>query len=346
MGDGSYLNHENNKEMKPINYKKLPGKDNGSFQASTLWLGPDHILLCKYTRFSESYKRFYFSDIQSIIVRKTNNGKITEIVIFLLATLFTLLYLTVPKGSQVLFGFIVGIYILMLIVHRIKGPTCTTHIQTAVQTESLRPLKRLKHAEKFLKILMPLLQTAQGTFTPKMMADKIEQYAVSPKAIGETPSKTDPNTLQVKGSPIHTTLFFLLICDGVVTLIQYSINHISITLISILLFVPLAILPIMALAKQSNTNINHPIKAITWCTLGHVCIGVMYGYISFFALSVDAAGKMTTANNWELIKMMSEISPQDHTCLNVYYLFSISLSFLLGILGLLFSARPRKRKIT
>src|ERR1017187_936684 len=51
-------------------YRKLPGDFRGFFRRNTLWLGPDHLLLVDSTRFSETYKRFYLRDIQTVIIRK------------------------------------------------------------------------------------------------------------------------------------------------------------------------------------------------------------------------------------------------------------------------------------
>src|SRR6185503_16307515 len=52
-------------------YRRLPGRESGLLSYSRLWLGPDHLLLARTTFFSEEYKRFYFRDIQAIVMRKT-----------------------------------------------------------------------------------------------------------------------------------------------------------------------------------------------------------------------------------------------------------------------------------
>ena len=53
-------------------YRKMPGTGGGLFHRSTLWLGPDHLLLVQSTPVSETYRRFYFRSIQNVTVRKTN----------------------------------------------------------------------------------------------------------------------------------------------------------------------------------------------------------------------------------------------------------------------------------
>ena len=47
--------------------RKLPGRRRGFLFGSSVWMGPDHLLLVKSARFREDYKRFYFRDIQAIV---------------------------------------------------------------------------------------------------------------------------------------------------------------------------------------------------------------------------------------------------------------------------------------
>ena len=72
-------------------YTKLPGSKKGFFIGKySLWQGTDHLLHI-FARFGiEDYKRFYFSDIQAIITRKTNIGKIQNVILGCLILLFLL----------------------------------------------------------------------------------------------------------------------------------------------------------------------------------------------------------------------------------------------------------------
>ena len=57
------MSMEKNRER----YRKLPGHRRGFIFGSSVWLGSDHLLLVKSSRFREEYKRFYFRDVQSIV---------------------------------------------------------------------------------------------------------------------------------------------------------------------------------------------------------------------------------------------------------------------------------------
>src|ERR1700693_2416117 len=49
-------------------YRRLTGRKRTFIGYSQLWLGPNHILLLKSTRFTEEYQRFAFYDIQALVV--------------------------------------------------------------------------------------------------------------------------------------------------------------------------------------------------------------------------------------------------------------------------------------
>ena len=80
-------------EPAPQTYQRLPGTRRTPFRRATLWLGADHILSVNSARFSEEYKRYYFKDIQAIVVRQTSGATamskaldlVVEIVLALLA---------------------------------------------------------------------------------------------------------------------------------------------------------------------------------------------------------------------------------------------------------------------
>src|SRR5690242_14435748 len=52
-------------------YRKLPGHRRGLLHSSSMWIGSDHLLYVKSTRFREDYKRFHLRDIQAIVVAES-----------------------------------------------------------------------------------------------------------------------------------------------------------------------------------------------------------------------------------------------------------------------------------
>lgn len=147
----------------PNRYTKLPGVGHQLGSYTRLYRGVDHLLQISSVTFSERYKRFYFRDIQAFIVVRTNEWFIIIGLFLLLTLLLTGLALGVGDsvGSVVLGGF-AALFLVLALMVGLRGPTCRCLVRTAVQTEKLPSLNRLRGAEKILAELAPLITAAQG----------------------------------------------------------------------------------------------------------------------------------------------------------------------------------------
>jgi hypothetical protein len=122
----------------------------------TLWQASDHFLFVESQRCIESYRRFYFTDLQAVIVRRTARGGLINIIGFLAVGLFALI--AVASGIQeagwlVFWTFMAAIPVGIMITNVIKGPTCICFFKTAVQTEEIPSLKRQKRVDKIIAII-------------------------------------------------------------------------------------------------------------------------------------------------------------------------------------------------
>src|SRR5213082_404842 len=72
---------------------------------SSLWLGKDHLLCIDTSGYTENYKRFYFRDIQALLIRKTGRRKWWGLVFAVLAVAFLF-----PAGlsSEVVIKYVFG----------------------------------------------------------------------------------------------------------------------------------------------------------------------------------------------------------------------------------------------
>ena len=90
----------------------------------------DHVLSVTLRGISEDYKRFYFEDIQALVVRKTAMGKINNIVLAVLAAFMAwMAYIwrsEVPEFFLVLAGILVAA-LLYNFFSRSHGPGLYTH---------------------------------------------------------------------------------------------------------------------------------------------------------------------------------------------------------------------------
>jgi hypothetical protein len=198
-------------------YQRLPGKKKGFLIGYyTLWQGPDHLLQI-YSRLGvEDYKRFYFNDIQAIITRKTGVGSVLNFVLGAITVLFGLFAVASEGGWSVFPAIIAGVMLLIWIIHFFKGPTCETYLLTAVQTEKLHSLHRLKTTQPVMNRLRSLIEQRQGRINPETFG----QQSAHPSA-NQTQRTVPGGNRQIlkvqkpeKGR-VHFALFVLLVVDSV-----------------------------------------------------------------------------------------------------------------------------------
>ncbi|MCD4716362.1 MAG: hypothetical protein K8R45_06430 [Desulfobacterales bacterium] len=318
------------KKQKP--YKRLPGKKKNFLGGlNTLWLGADHMLSIDSKRVSEDYKRFYYTDIQSVVTRKTIRGKIQNLFLGLFCGLLTLLAVLIGGSWVIFFGIMAGLFFLILLFNWLLGPTCECHLRTAVQIEKLPSLNRLRSVRKAMARLKPLIEKAQGTLTPEAIEEnalKDARQATSPFATSKA-----PKALRHEHGSFHSILFCLLLAWGLFAVIFISYNHVAVTLLSSAITMATGVFVIIALVKQHESDMKDSVRAITWTTLGFVCIDFFLSYILFFVTMVKHPEAVR--NQWELFKAFSSLSPMDSPWLMGIAVFSVVCSFTLGVSGLI-----------
>jgi len=156
---------------------------------SSLWLGDDHLLLVDRNGFTETYKRFYFRDIQAFIVRATRTRMVWNWVLGIPAALC--LFFVIFRALDVR-GFDTGAIVIICIVsvlcgiplffNNFFGTTSTCQIRTAVQTEELPSLCRLRQTRKVLEKIRPLIAAAQGQLSPEEASSKMMEAALAEAA--------------------------------------------------------------------------------------------------------------------------------------------------------------------
>lgn len=169
----------------------------GVFGVSSLWLGPKDVLYVRGTGvvlgITEEYVRFELSRIQSLAVIPTTTGRVLNGVYGGVAVTAGM-----AAGALVLkaidsVGRMEAVYAVLsvplialalvatalLVTNMVLGPTCRFQIQTATRIERVRPVRRLRTAERVLTSL-----TAAVTVEQSGRADSV---AGDPAAVAPAP---------------------------------------------------------------------------------------------------------------------------------------------------------------
>ena len=150
----------------------------------SLWLGPDHLLCVETNGYRETYKRFYFRDIQAIIIQHTKRRVIWNAI------------LPTPLA-----GGLVGLLALLsagerneVTINNILGTGCVCYLRTAVQIEQLPGLYRVPKARKVLAKIRPQIVAAQGSeLSAETVSERMREWTLSAEAASARTMVDDPN---------------------------------------------------------------------------------------------------------------------------------------------------------
>jgi hypothetical protein len=80
-------------------------------------------------------------------------------------------------------------FLLFLILNFFWGPSCKVQLRTAVQTEELASLSRVRQARRILNRIRPMIIEAQGQLTPEEVSFRMQE-AARPAAARQTTTYT------------------------------------------------------------------------------------------------------------------------------------------------------------
>ncbi len=322
--------------MKAIDYKKFSGKKRNFIGIDRIWIGPDHLLIVESTGISERYKRFFFKDIQAIRLLKT---KTTIAKIIYIATLFLVVgflgaWAWNSSAQEVAVFPIIACLVLLYYLIRlfIQGPSCECWIYSSVQKEKIKPVTKVKTGKKLLGLLVPKIEALQGPLPVEKI--RKERITAKPSAM----LRHVPQTPLKKISKVwHRMLFLLLMIHGVFLALTL-LFHPPVMLITIgVLGLVVLLLSTIAVVRQAGSDISRRIKAISITALVLLVLGSVSGYIEymFFYMTNVETWARASHNQWEVIKLISEINYFDYPILLGKEIVLILMYFCLGAAGLI-----------
>jgi hypothetical protein len=290
----------------------------------------------------EDYRRFYFSDIQSIIVHKTNTGKIQNLIVGLLLVAFAVMAFTLDNGLEIVGTIMAGLFLIFLSINWLRGPTCILHLRTAVQNEKLPSLYRLKNAQKVMDRVKLLIENVQGHLNPEALKQNILKVQ-KPGSMSFSPSMSRQSAIPIRNESgiAHLSLFSLILLDGLLILLNAHFHMKTLTLLSTLTSMGIGISVIIALVKQRESNIPRALCNLTWTGLGFVCISFLLGYI--FTVVLYFRNPDIMANQWKLLELVAAMTFFENPFVSSLNILSLCGTFCLGVPGLMLVDRHRKK---
>ena len=282
---------------------------------------------------SEDYKRYYYQDIQAIVTRKNDVGKIQNFVLGALIGLFGLFAVTSGSDWMLFHAFIAVMVLFILLINVFRGPTCETLLLTAVQTEKLHSLHRLSTAQAVMNQIKPIIERFQGHLAPETLAQQSARLdsRVKNRPSTRLPQKTSKARKHESGR-VHLLLFALLTFNGLIVAAGFVLTHAGLAFLGTAVMLIMGICVVVALVKQHESNLKHPLRTMTWAALGYVC----FSFVSSYMISVGLAFRNPdiVQNQWEMIKLFANTTPWDSALMMTLNIIALIGSVLIGIPGL------------
>jgi len=153
-------------------YRRLPGRGHRlmgflplPITRTSLWAGADHLLEVRHGLGLEQYRRFYYGEIEALLVQENRNRLIWSLllgapmllclVVAGLAAAFSIWWLAAVAAVWLAAG--LG----LLLANVLRGRACTCQLRTGVQQTGLAALSRARQTRRALEILQPLIRAAQ-----------------------------------------------------------------------------------------------------------------------------------------------------------------------------------------
>lgn len=324
-------------------YKRLPGRGSKSgflhsFGGScSLWLTDDHLLLIENNGISESYRRFYFRDIQAIVIQKTNYARNFNYIAVFILFVTAIISLSHILGNGFLNSAVMFIFFISLIslaLNYFMGVTCICRIITAVQDEEIPSLKRLRNAVKVKKVIDNVCSALQGILSE-------EDILTRPVPVRQATSHSNiSNILKPFIGKYHTLTFTIVLVQGIFLGLDIINHYFIYNYIQIVLGSASSIFIIIALLKQQGSDAPVMIKTLMWTTI--VFIGL--STLMIFGIKMPFMMEKAMISQYDMYKSLANISPYDSNA--IYWCFVISFIgyTVLGATGLLSMMRRQVLK--
>jgi hypothetical protein len=330
-------------------YRKLPGRRRGFIFGSSVWMGSDHLLLIKSSRFREEYKRFFFRDVQGIVTASAPRFHISTRAALLAFVWFWPLAISMAMGTAtamkitwILWAVAAALAIVWVYISAARS--CRCRIYTAVSSEELPSLYRTWTARRFLEKVEPAIAQAQGTIEGNW-ADAVEDKQIGPLpegrigltmpgAVAPLAPPPPPPSAETARTPVSYLFVASLCLGGLADLLTYRASAKAGHWI-LLSFLLLQIVAAVAVLVQNFRGIlPSSMRNLAIVTLA--AIGLWY-YSVQMAMGAVIGFQNAAAHNSRMIQ--AQMDPMIVANLPLARAIAGGMCLLLGLVGLILLLR-------
>jgi len=323
---------------KPKTYRKLAGSGFSASLRHSLWLGSDHLLWVESAVFQEQYKRFYFQDIEAVVLERTGRRTVWTLILGICLLPFIAVALFADETAYFSISMMAFLAIL-LAIQWLKGPGCRVYLQTAVQRCRFSNLVRMSKALKVMDQIRTSTEAVQGPLAKQGMEENRFSHMPTGTDTGDAkkkeanrPKSHDVEERPTIGIPLHGFLYGLLFLFGLARGLQVWLKSLPLAVADMAVLACTLVLAIILLARMGGRQKGSLLSLSAWLALGFSVIHGLAAYGIFIAATMRSV--KSAYNNWTIIKNFFLLQVESHPAIAAVAVFVALVSTAIGILGL------------
>ncbi|HLK21031.1 MAG TPA: hypothetical protein VKT81_18905 [Bryobacteraceae bacterium] len=251
-------------------YYRLPGRS-GLFISHSLWMSADHVLSVRRNPFSESYRRYYFTDIQAIVLTELPN--VMAPYGYTTGALFVATAAALSYTQHPVWAILCGLIALVTLWLSWRSADCACYLQTTVSSEMLPSLRKQGTAGKTLAIIKAQIEKAQGAVS----AEALEAVPADTRARQVAPPKS---ALRHCTGRLHWIVFALMVMRGALSSSSLlGVVSVPLNLAAGGLGTVVLLLLVLAAIQQRNSDLAVDVRRVIYASLVFYIASGLAGFV-------------------------------------------------------------------
>lgn len=312
-------------------YRRLPGRS-GLLIRHSLWMKPDHLLRVRANPFSQQYHRYYFADIQALVLTELPGA--AAFYWYAAAMSLGLTGALLLNSHHRVWGALAGICAVLTFYLGWRVPNCSCYLKTLVSTDKLPSMRHLRAARKAVAMVRLEIEKVQGALS----REALDAHPAS-GVIGATlPNASLP--ISHYGGQFHWMLFGSMLFHAAMSAVTLIMGFYS-TPVSIIAGASSAaalLFAVLAAFKQHRSDMARGVRWVVYNTL------VLYALdtIASFAVSIYVSLQLAATNK----KAPDAQAILNHPAFKSFRVFDVTWFLVLGCIGLILMSLHRRSTAT
>ena len=298
-------------------YRRLPGRS-GLLIRHSLWMQSDHVLRVRANPFSQQYRRYYFADIQALVLTELPGTA----AFYLYPTAISLVFiaLMLNYAGHPAWGILSALVALPALYLAWRVPNCACYLKTSVSTDKLPSIRHRGAARKAIAMVMEEIEKIQGPLSRETLD------AHAPGSLVTSPSA--PLQASHYGGQLHWALFGLMLFHASMSAVIWITESYStpIGIISGAASAATLLLAILAAFKQHRSDMARGVRWVVITTLVLYPLDTIAGVAVSMYLGIQLASKGLKPGNTQALV--------NHPAFKIVRVADLTWFLVLGCIGL------------